>query len=102
MSLKANRIWAQRSEAIAILASLPVEQRAGATVMVCALFNSTEASVTADADKQREKLVTLITQQRAKEDALLAEHAAKQATGTDGKGTQPASTQPDASKGKGK
>lgn len=82
---KNDRIWAQRSEAVVIIAAMNTQETVGAVSLAAALFNSSAGKIQQDVDKHRASMVALLKETRAREDALLAEHAAaeKAATGTD-------------------
>lgn len=69
MPKKSDRIWSQRSEAVALLAAMPA---ATATEIVAALFNSSVASVQAESSLYRARIAAEIRANRAREDALLA------------------------------
>ena len=70
MGFKANRLWAERAQAVQIMAALPAN--ASAVDLVSYLFNSKPETIQAEVAKHRTVLAAEITARRAKEDAVLA------------------------------
>lgn len=90
---KTNRIWSQRSEAIAILAANP--DMTG-EALACALFNSKPEVLAKDVETHRARLAAEIKARREKEDKVLATQASKE----EAKGETTSAAQPVAEKTK--